>query len=615
MIYRMVTRNSVEQSILQRAKQKMMIEYLVVEKMGSKGETKLKKGELDDIIRFGSKELFEEDSNVGSGGISYDDEAVDRLLDRSGFAQAKEKGAGLGEPADKYLNSFRVADYDIVEEEELTPQQLTNRDEMRKDSYWDTLLSDRHQHMLKQDAIEAAETLGKGKRQRQQSQFYGAETRKSDSEEETTDTPRRLERRNSARSLPDKGVDAMDEEDDDSSSLAEGKGKMLKIKGFSSNQRAAFLKMIMYHGLQDEFWRSLHNKGQGFLRAKSALQLHEYTRVLLNHLLEKENNQPHHNDGCPKDASLIPKEVLSRIFSIYLIHRKIERTNNAAEFDIRENSWTELPQLWDDPSGWNKEHDYWFLKGIAIHGYGKWNEIMQDQSLDLYRAALKITGRKLPAPSGGMPQIGGQPKPTNVYRPDKIVSRFLRKRLGLLENALFVEFQLYDKGELFDMEETSQLTLLLDNQPGNTTKDEDEVMEEGSAPGAAPLEASSETNGVTVTPKNEVLIQQYAEHIKTTKGVQISDLMATTLSLPPEKSEEDQETQNDFLLRMDFIGAFGELYNQAHHLKSQLDSYLVELKHTEALREAESDYIKGLREVDDQAARTKTYLSRVADRL
>ena len=76
MVYRLVTRGTVEERIMQIAKQKLMIEHLVFAKMTSI----LKKGELDDILRFGIKELFNE---CDSGpAIIYDDPAIDKLLDR-----------------------------------------------------------------------------------------------------------------------------------------------------------------------------------------------------------------------------------------------------------------------------------------------------------------------------------------------------------------------------------------------------------------------------------------------------------------------------------------------------------------------------------------------------
>ena len=60
MIYRFVTRNSVEERITQVAKRKMMLTHLVVRPgLGSKGAS-MTKQELDDILKFGTEELFKE---------------------------------------------------------------------------------------------------------------------------------------------------------------------------------------------------------------------------------------------------------------------------------------------------------------------------------------------------------------------------------------------------------------------------------------------------------------------------------------------------------------------------------------------------------------------------
>jgi hypothetical protein len=61
MIYRFVTRNSVEERVTQVAKRKMMLTHLVVRPgMGGRGAT-FSKQELDDILRFGTEELFKEE--------------------------------------------------------------------------------------------------------------------------------------------------------------------------------------------------------------------------------------------------------------------------------------------------------------------------------------------------------------------------------------------------------------------------------------------------------------------------------------------------------------------------------------------------------------------------
>ena len=55
---RLVCRASVEERMMQQAKRKLVLEHLVVQNMGR--ENDLRQEELDDIIRFGTKELFAE---------------------------------------------------------------------------------------------------------------------------------------------------------------------------------------------------------------------------------------------------------------------------------------------------------------------------------------------------------------------------------------------------------------------------------------------------------------------------------------------------------------------------------------------------------------------------
>ena len=209
MIYRMVTRSSVEESIIQRAKKKMMIEYLVVEKMGSKGETNLKKGELDDILRFGAEELFKDkprgpsDSAYGSGGggggISYDEEAIDRLLDRSNIAE-RQREESVKE--NEYLNSFRVADYDIVEEEDQTSSNVTNDSSSSNNNYWEVLLKPHHDELI-QDESKLEEQFGKGKRNRNknQIQYYNSESSTVQSSPSSSDEEDLVEDMNESRKI------------------------------------------------------------------------------------------------------------------------------------------------------------------------------------------------------------------------------------------------------------------------------------------------------------------------------------------------------------------------------------------------------------------------------
>jgi hypothetical protein len=70
MIYRFVTRSSVEERITEVAKKKMMLTHLIVRPgMGSGGSApSLSKRELDDILRFGTEDLFK-DETCECGGL------------------------------------------------------------------------------------------------------------------------------------------------------------------------------------------------------------------------------------------------------------------------------------------------------------------------------------------------------------------------------------------------------------------------------------------------------------------------------------------------------------------------------------------------------------------
>lgn len=87
--------------------------------------------------------------------------------------------------------------------------------------------------------------------------------------------------------------------------LVEGEGKVMKIMGFSANQRAAFLKRTMRYGVGTALSWSTNDRNLGFLRAKSVTHLQEYTRVFISHILEPENSSDVYA-GTSFSPSLLP---------------------------------------------------------------------------------------------------------------------------------------------------------------------------------------------------------------------------------------------------------------------------------------------------------------------
>uniref|UniRef100_A0A8C4YQH9 Chromodomain helicase DNA binding protein 5 n=1 Tax=Gopherus evgoodei TaxID=1825980 RepID=A0A8C4YQH9_9SAUR len=264
MIYRFVTRASVEERITQVAKRKMMLTHLVVRPgLGSKSGS-MTKQELDDILKFGTEELFKDDVEgdnkdvEDSSVIHYDDAAISKLLDRNQDATDDTELQNMNE----YLSSFKVAQYVVREEDgEEVEREIIKQEENVDPDYWEKLL----RHHYEQQQEDLARNLGKGKRIRKQVNYNDASQEDQEwqdelsdnqseysigSEDEDEDFEERPEggRRQSRRQLKS-------DRDKPLPPLLARVGGNIEVLGFNARQRKAFLNAIMRWGMppQDAF--------------------------------------------------------------------------------------------------------------------------------------------------------------------------------------------------------------------------------------------------------------------------------------------------------------------------------------------------------------------------
>uniref|UniRef100_A0A3Q2QLC6 Chromodomain helicase DNA binding protein 4b n=1 Tax=Fundulus heteroclitus TaxID=8078 RepID=A0A3Q2QLC6_FUNHE len=268
MIYRFVTKASVEERITQVAKKKMMLTHLVVRPgLGSKTGS-MSKQELDDILKFGTEELFkdevgEDNKEDDSSVIHYDDQAIDRLLDRNQDATEDTELQSMNE----YLSSFKVAQYvvkDEDDEEEEVEREVIKQEESVDPDYWEKLL----RHHYEQQQEDLARNLGKGKRTRkpvnyndgsqedrgirqwQEDQSDNQSDYSVASEEGDEDFDERSE---NARRPNRKGL--RNDRDKPLPPLLARVGGNIEVLGFNARQRKAFLNAVMRYGMppQDAF--------------------------------------------------------------------------------------------------------------------------------------------------------------------------------------------------------------------------------------------------------------------------------------------------------------------------------------------------------------------------
>ncbi|RZC42901.1 chromodomain-helicase-DNA-binding protein Mi-2 -like protein [Asbolus verrucosus] len=337
MIYRFVTRNSVEERVTQVAKRKMMLTHLVVRPgMGGKGAN-FTKQELDDILRFGTEELFKEDEGKEDEAIHYDDKAVNELLDRT-----KEGIEQKENWANEYLSSFKVASYVTKEgdnEEEVDTEIIKQEAENTDPAYWIKLL--RHHYEQQQEDI--ARTLGKGKRVRKQVNYNDGgmttDTREdttwqenlsdynsdfsagSDEDKEDDDFDEKNEGDLNRRSR--RRMERKDERDRPLPPLLARVGGNIEVLGFNARQRKAFLNAIMRYGMppQDAFNSQWLVRD---LRGKSEKNFKAYVSLFMRHLCEPgADNAENFADGVPREG-LSRQHVLTRIGVMSLIRKKVQ---------------------------------------------------------------------------------------------------------------------------------------------------------------------------------------------------------------------------------------------------------------------------------------------------
>ncbi|XP_011357189.2 chromodomain-helicase-DNA-binding protein 3 isoform X3 [Pteropus vampyrus] len=347
MIYRFVTRASVEERITQVAKRKMMLTHLVVRPgLGSKAGS-MSKQELDDILKFGTEELFkdenegenkEEDSSV----IHYDNEAIARLLDRNQDATEDTDVQNMNE----YLSSFKVAQYVVREEDKIEEieREIIKQEENVDPDYWEKLL----RHHYEQQQEDLARNLGKGKRVRKQVNYNDAAQEDQDnqseysvgSEEEDEDFDERPEgRRQSKRQL-------RNEKDKPLPPLLARVGGNIEVLGFNTRQRKAFLNAVMRWGMppQDAFTTQWLVRD---LRGKTEKEFKAYVSLFMRHLCEPgADGSETFADGVPREG-LSRQQVLTRIGVMSLVKKKVQ------EFEHINGRWS-MPELMPDPSADSK---------------------------------------------------------------------------------------------------------------------------------------------------------------------------------------------------------------------------------------------------------------------
>ncbi|CAG8799417.1 797_t:CDS:1, partial [Cetraspora pellucida] len=119
-VYRFVSKDTIEESILERAKRKMVLEYCIIKQMDTSGKSILQKSsknaksadnfsreEISAILKFGAQNIFKDSDN----SKKLDDLDLDDILARAETHDTVGDQASSSLGGEEFLKQFQVADF------------------------------------------------------------------------------------------------------------------------------------------------------------------------------------------------------------------------------------------------------------------------------------------------------------------------------------------------------------------------------------------------------------------------------------------------------------------------------------------------------------------------
>ncbi len=171
-IYRLVTKNSIEEDIIERAKQKMVLDHLVIQRMDTTGRTVLDKNdpgnstpfskeELNSILKFGAEELFKEkDDNEKDESQILQIDDIDEILKR---AETREEINNTS-ATEELLSQFKVANFSSLEDDPIVSNQSIHKS-------WEEIIPESHRNEIEmKEEHEQLQLMNLGRRNRGQRQ-------------------------------------------------------------------------------------------------------------------------------------------------------------------------------------------------------------------------------------------------------------------------------------------------------------------------------------------------------------------------------------------------------------------------------------------------------------
>uniref|UniRef100_A0A8B9K0L5 Chromodomain helicase DNA binding protein 2 n=1 Tax=Astyanax mexicanus TaxID=7994 RepID=A0A8B9K0L5_ASTMX len=381
-IYRLVTKGTVEEEIIERAKKKMVLDHLVIQRMDTTGRTVLDNGsgnsnsnpfnkeELTAILKFGAEELFKEPEGEESEPQEMDIDEILRL------AETRESDQGSS-ATDELLSQFKVANFTM---DENTPELegKTVRD-------WDDIIpEDQRRRVEEEEKQKEMEDIYMLPRSR-------SSNKKLQANDSDSDVGSKLKLKNRS-----SGSDSeTDDSDDDKKPKRRGRPRARKnnVEGFTDAEIRRFIKAYKKFGAPLERLEAiardseLVDKSIADLKRLGELVHNTCVTAIQEHEEQMKENPTEGISGVQVNA----KSIIQHEEEFEPLHKAVPP--NPAERNKYLTCRLKVPHFDVD---WDIHDDTQLLLGIYEHGYGNWDLLKTDADLKLSEKILLDDPNKKP---------------------------------------------------------------------------------------------------------------------------------------------------------------------------------------------------------------------------
>jgi len=403
MVYRFVSKDTVEEEVLERARKKMILEYAIISLGVTDGTNRSKKnepsaGELSEILKFGAGNMFKASDNQKKLEDLNLDDVLNHAEDHVTTPDLGESNLG----GDEFLKQFEVTDY-------------------KADVDWDDIIPAEELAKLKEDE---KKRLEEQYIQEQMQQFSRRQAVMKNMQRENT-------------------YEEDDDEDDNETIKKVNKKKKTDYNKITEKEIRAIYRSIMKLGDLTNKWDDLINEGtlpenkNPDLFQKCFNELNDISKNLVKKeeerrskvlaemekaALEHKEKQEKGEIESSKDGknpmllwmmkrkerkailfeyqgvkSLNAELILSRPQDLKLVHDAIASFDDPLHFKFNGN----VKPVYGWTSNWTQHDDEMLIVGVDKYGYGSWIQIRDDPFLGLSSKVFLNEVSSTPGPKKG----------------------------------------------------------------------------------------------------------------------------------------------------------------------------------------------------------------------